>query len=67
MTHGTVIAQDWGQPAVVGVEHASRLIGDGQRIPVHGADGDLEIPALAGDDGRLRAPFLRALVAAIGG
>ena len=32
MTHGAVIAREYGLPAVVGVEHATRLIRDGQRI-----------------------------------
>ena len=33
---------------MVGVEHATRLIRDGQRIRVHGTDGYVEIdPALA--------------------
>jgi rifampicin phosphotransferase len=39
MTHGAVIAREYGLPAVVGVEHATRLIRDGQRIRVHGTDG----------------------------
>jgi pyruvate,water dikinase len=43
MTHGAVIAREYGLPAVVGVEHATRLIRDGQRIRVHGTDGYLEI------------------------
>jgi pyruvate,water dikinase len=43
MTHGAVIAREYGLPAVVGVEHATRLIGDGQRIRVHGTDGYVEI------------------------
>jgi len=43
MTHGAVIAREYGLPAVVGVEHATRLIGDGQRIRVHGTDGYIEI------------------------
>jgi pyruvate,water dikinase len=43
MTHGAVIAREYGLPAVVGVEHASRLIRDGQRIRVHGTDGYVEI------------------------
>jgi pyruvate,water dikinase len=30
-------------PAVVGVEHATRLIQDGQQIRVHGTDGYVEI------------------------
>jgi pyruvate,water dikinase len=43
MTHGAVIAREYGLPAVVGVEHATRLIKDGQRIRVHGTDGYVEI------------------------
>jgi pyruvate,water dikinase len=43
MTHGAVIAREYGLPAVVGVEHATRLIPDRQRIRVNGTDGYLEI------------------------
>ena len=43
MTHGAVIAREYGLPAVVGVEHATRLIQDGQRVRVHGTDGYVEI------------------------
>jgi pyruvate,water dikinase len=43
MTHGAVIAREYGLPAVIGVEHATRLIKDGQRIRVNGTDGSVEI------------------------
>jgi phosphoenolpyruvate synthase/pyruvate phosphate dikinase len=43
MTHGAVIAREYGLPAVVGVEQATRLIRNGQRIRVHGTDGYVEI------------------------
>jgi rifampicin phosphotransferase len=43
MTHGAVIAREYGLPAVVGVERATRLIQDGQRIRVHGTDGYVEL------------------------
>jgi pyruvate,water dikinase len=43
MTHGAVIAREYGLPAVVGVEHATRLIRDGQRIRVNGMNGYVEI------------------------
>jgi rifampicin phosphotransferase len=43
MTHGAVIAREYGLPAVVGVEHATRLIRDGQWIRVNGTDGYVEI------------------------
>lgn len=43
MTHGAVIAREYGLPAVVGVEHATKLIKDGQRIRVHGTEGYVEM------------------------
>ncbi|HTD42397.1 MAG TPA: PEP-utilizing enzyme, partial [Mucilaginibacter sp.] len=43
MTHGAVIAREYGLPAVVGVENATRLIKDRQRIRVNGTDGYVEI------------------------
>jgi pyruvate,water dikinase len=43
MTHGAVIAREYGLPAVVGVENATKLIRDGQRIRVHGTEGYVEI------------------------
>ncbi|MEU1128996.1 rifamycin-inactivating phosphotransferase [Streptomyces sp. NPDC005900] len=43
MTHGAVIAREYGLPAVVGVARATGRIRDGQRIRVHGTDGYVEI------------------------
>ncbi|MGN6490365.1 MAG: phosphoenolpyruvate synthase [Agriterribacter sp.] len=43
MTHGAVIAREYGLPAVVGVENATKLIKDGQRIRVNGTDGYVEL------------------------
>ncbi len=43
MTHGAVIAREYGLPAVVGVENATKLLKDGQRIRVHGTEGYIEI------------------------
>jgi len=43
MTHGAVIAREYGLPAVVGVENATKRIKDGQRIRVHGTDGYVEV------------------------
>jgi pyruvate,water dikinase len=43
MTHGAVIAREYGLPAVVGVEQATKKIVDGQRIRVHGTEGYIEI------------------------
>lgn len=43
MTHGAVVAREYGIPAVVGVENATKLIKDGQLIRVNGAEGYVEI------------------------
>ncbi|NLE81425.1 MAG: phosphoenolpyruvate synthase [Rhodococcus sp.] len=43
MTHGAVIAREYGLPAVVGVEDATTLIRDGQRIRVDGTNGYVQI------------------------
>lgn len=43
MTHGAVVAREYGLPAVVGVENATSLIRDGQRIRVNGTDGWVQI------------------------
>ena len=45
MTHGAVIAREYGLPAIVGVEQATRLITDGQLIRVHGTEGYVEMLA----------------------
>jgi len=43
MTHGAVIAREYGLPAVVGVENATERIKDGERIRVNGTEGYVEI------------------------
>ncbi|PTM53332.1 phosphoenolpyruvate synthase [Desmospora activa] len=43
MTHGAVIAREYGLPAVVGVENATTRIKDGQRIRINGTEGYVEI------------------------
>jgi pyruvate,water dikinase len=43
MTHGAVVAREYGLPAVVGVDGATSRIKDGQRIRVNGTDGYVEI------------------------
>jgi pyruvate,water dikinase len=43
MSHGAVIAREYGLAAVVGVENATSLIKDGQRIRVNGTDGYVEL------------------------
>jgi pyruvate,water dikinase len=39
MTHGAVIAREYGLPGVVGVHQVTRLIHDGQRIRVNATSG----------------------------
>ncbi|MGG1443398.1 phosphoenolpyruvate synthase [Brevibacillus laterosporus] len=43
MTHGAVVAREFGIPAVVGVDDATLLIKDGDRIRVNGDLGYIEI------------------------
>ena len=53
MTHGAVIAREYGLPAVVGVANATRLIRDGQQIRVHGTEGVRRARALGGGHRRV--------------
>ncbi|MFZ1490565.1 MAG: PEP-utilizing enzyme, partial [Ilumatobacteraceae bacterium] len=43
MTHGAVVAREYGLPAVVGVHGATHKITDGQRIRLNGTDGYVEL------------------------
>lgn len=43
MTHGAVVAREYGIPAVVGVDGATRYIKDGQLVRVDGTRGFIEI------------------------
>ncbi|EUJ43346.1 phosphoenolpyruvate synthase [Listeria riparia] len=43
MTHGAVIAREYGLPAVIGVENATTRIHDGDRIRINGTEGYIEI------------------------
>lgn len=43
MTHGSVVAREYGLPAVVGVEGATTRIVTGQRVRVHGDEGYVEL------------------------
>lgn len=43
MTHGAVVAREYGLPAVVGVEGATTRIKDGQQIRLDGTDGYVEL------------------------
>jgi rifampicin phosphotransferase len=43
MTHGSVVAREYGLPAVVGVDHATELLASGTMIRVDGSHGTVEI------------------------
>lgn len=43
MTHGAVVAREYGLPAVAGVDDATKLIKDGERIRINGTEGYIEI------------------------
>jgi pyruvate,water dikinase len=43
MTHGAVIAREYGLPAVIGVRDATRLIRDSQRIRLNATEGYVEL------------------------
>ena len=43
MTHGSVIVREYGLPAIVGVDNATRRIRDGQRIRLRATEGYIEI------------------------
>jgi phosphoenolpyruvate synthase/pyruvate phosphate dikinase len=43
MTHGSVVAREYGIPAVVGVHQATLRLKDGQRIRLDGSSGRIEI------------------------
>ncbi len=47
MTHGSVVAREYGIPAVVCVDHATTLIPDGSRVRVDGTRGFVELIAAA--------------------
>ncbi|MGD2157833.1 MAG: PEP-utilizing enzyme, partial [Anaerolineales bacterium] len=43
MTHGSVVAREYGIPAVVGVHQATRRLEDGQRIQLDGTTGRIVV------------------------
>ncbi len=43
MTHGSVVAREYGIPAVVGVDRATERLRTGQRIRVDGSTGTIEL------------------------
>jgi len=43
MTHGVLIAREYGIPAVVGVHQATTIMQTGQRIQVNGSTGEIHL------------------------
>ncbi|MED4550600.1 PEP-utilizing enzyme, partial [Bacillus licheniformis] len=43
MTHGSVVAREYGIPAVVGIDKATEIIEDGAYIRVDGTNGFVQI------------------------
>ena len=43
MTHGSVVAREYGIPAVVGVTHATLRLQTGQRIRLNGSTGEITV------------------------
>lgn len=43
MTHGSVVAREYGIPAVVGVHDATKRLVDGQRVRIDGSSGAIEV------------------------
>ncbi|MFI6496517.1 PEP/pyruvate-binding domain-containing protein [Nonomuraea typhae] len=51
MSHGAVVAREYGIPAVVGVAHATERVATGQTVTVDGAAGTVTVDDTAAADG----------------
>ena len=49
LSHGAIVAREYGLPAVVGVARATERIRDGQFVTVDGTSGRVELGALPGE------------------
>ncbi len=43
LSHGAIIAREYGIPAVMDVHHATQILSDGQRVRINGQSGIIEI------------------------
>ena len=48
MTHGAVVAREYGIPAIVGVDRATERLQTGQRIALNGSTGEIRLLHAAG-------------------
>jgi pyruvate,water dikinase len=55
LSHGAILAREFGLPCVVGIKHATRLIPHGATVTVDGDRGTCTVSA-AGPDGDRRLP-----------
>jgi len=55
LSHGAIVAREFGIPVVVGVEGATKLIADGARVSVDGQTGEVVILEDSVDDVECRA------------
>lgn len=51
LSHSAIVAREMGIPAVVGVRDATRILCDGDRVRLNGADGTVTILARNGGEG----------------
>lgn len=51
MTHGSVVAREYGIPAVVGVEHVTEKLKTGQTVVVDGSTGVVKLVDESNDGG----------------
>ncbi|MDT3424756.1 pyruvate,water dikinase [Paenibacillus forsythiae] len=49
MTHGSVVAREYGVPAIVGVHNATVRLQTGQRVRINGMNGTIEILSAVND------------------
>jgi pyruvate,water dikinase len=43
LQHGAVVAREYGKPCVVGLDRATELLDDGQRVEVNGETGTVRV------------------------
>ena len=56
MTHGSVVAREYGIPAVVGVHEATTRLATGQRIRLDGTAGTIVLLDEAAAEDEVREP-----------
>lgn len=52
LSHGGIVAREYGIPAVVGIPTATGIMKDGQRVRINGETGTIQIIGSPSDKGR---------------